>query len=88
MPVNFEKYIQDRNQALTNLDMEWARKQMPDASNDFVLLMTMHKARYECFHIAENLRHQSANWLHINNCNRLDGTPLLPLGALPFGGGL
>lgn len=73
----------ERNSALSALDMEWARRTMPDASSDDVRLLAMHKARYECTDLADELRHTSAAFLVERGSTRFNGEPLLPLGLLP-----
>ena len=55
-------YLEERNKALTELDMDWAMCQMPDASDE-VRLVAMHKARVNCLAVTGNLRKQSAKWL-------------------------
>lgn len=75
--------IKQRNDALTKLDLEWARRQVPRYSDAHVLLMALHKARYECTDIAPELRHASGAWLRERGYHRLTGRPLLPEGELP-----
>ena len=78
-----EQWRQDRNKALMALDMEWARKMMPDATSDHVRLMAMHKGRYECTDLDNAARHTSGEWLRQHGYGRMTGDPLLPEGALP-----
>lgn len=73
----------ERNAALRDLDMEWARHTLPDVSSDKVRLMAMHEARYECTDLADELRHASGAWLAKHNCNRCNGGALLRPGLLP-----
>lgn len=79
--TELDNYLANRNAALTSLDLEWAKKQMPGAS-ETVLECAMHKARYECTAIDRQLRRDSAAWLRKNNFGGLTG-PLLPEGELP-----
>lgn len=72
----------ERNRALRELDMAWARAQFPTAQDE-VLLAGLHKARYECLHIHDALRQESREWLADNNMGRNGGRPLLPIGRLP-----
>lgn len=78
-----KNFLDERNNALATLCMSYARRMMPDASSDHVRLTAMHKARYECTHLARELRHQSAEYLNQHGYCRMDGTPLLPTGILP-----
>ena len=79
----FGQWRADRNKALIALDMEWARKVMPDASNDHVRLMAMHKGRYECGDMDNAVRHASREWLRQHGYGRMTGDELLPEGVLP-----
>ena len=72
----------ERNEALKNLDIEYARKVLPAASSDEVLLITLHKSRYECVDIPKEFRHSSAAWLRGRGYGGMCG-PLLPEGELP-----
>ncbi|MDE3023266.1 MAG: hypothetical protein KGI54_15705 [Pseudomonadota bacterium] len=72
MSQNLTKYINERNNALINLDMEWAHSQMPRLSRE-PLLAGMHKARYEITEIPSELRHASKAWLIENGFKRLNG---------------
>lgn len=83
MLTDFEKDIAERNRALANLDMEYARKMFPGASSDYVRLAAMHKARYEMVSLPAELRHESGLWLRLNGFKRLTGQDLLPEGELP-----
>ena len=71
------------HKALANLDMEYARKMMPDATNDEVRLIVMHKIRYELIAISSELRHASAEWLRKYEYKRINGEDLLPEYELP-----
>jgi hypothetical protein len=75
-------YVRSRNEALTNLDMDWAKAMMPSAPSDWMLLAAMHKARYDCPDITEKLRHQSGDWLRQHGMGAMFGV-LLPPGELP-----
>jgi hypothetical protein len=81
--VNISSVLAERNKALSNLDMEWARRNMQGASSDHVRLLAMHKARYECTSIAAELRHLSAKWLRDRGYLRMYRMELLPEGELP-----
>jgi hypothetical protein len=78
------KVLEERNKALATLDMNYARRLMPEASSDHVRLIVMHKLRYECLSLPHELRHASAEWLRSYGYGRMDGTPLLPAGELPL----
>ena len=81
--MNIEQALKERNAKLTELDMEWARKQMPNASNDEVRLLSMHKARYECTALNRDVRITSYKWLKLRHFKLMTGDDLLPYGELP-----
>lgn len=71
--------------ALAELDLEWARVQIPrQVNDDYALLVGLHKARYECRKLAAALRHESAEWLRERNFRGMHGLELLPKGQLPI----
>lgn len=78
-----EQAMRERDAALTALDMDYARRLMPDASSDEVRLAAMHKARYETTTMARELHHASGAWLRAHGYERYGGLPLLPEGELP-----
>ena len=80
--MEMSDWNEQRNVALTNLDVAWARDYMPGASSDEVRLIAMHKARYECTGLTDDLRHASREWLQQRGYNRLHGA-FLPDGELP-----
>ena len=77
--------LEERNRALVSLDIDYARRMLPNATSDQVLLAAMHKARYECTVIASELRHSSGHWLRERGMGRMTGGDLLPEGCLPLG---
>lgn len=81
--MELEQWRQERNEALAGLDMDWARKMMPTATDDHVRLMAMHKGRVECTDLAPELRHASVEWLRGRGYRRMDGGELPPVGVLP-----
>ena len=76
-------YVKERDAALIALDMDWAKANMPKASHPDVYLVALHKARYECTHIARDLRIASYKYLKLRHYKRLTGDDLLPYGELP-----
>ena len=78
------EWILERNAALSRLDMDYARKVMPDASCDEVRLVAMHKARYECLDLPDKIREDSGRWLREHRFHRMDGSDVLPEGMLPL----
>jgi len=80
-------FLTERNRALTELDIEWARKNAREACDrtglpmpsDEVMLIALHKARYVCKSIEPLLRRESGKWL----LNEGYKHGLLPEGELP-----
>jgi hypothetical protein len=63
--TRFDKYRIKRNEALINLDIAWAKLQAPHL-DERILLVGLHKARYDCTAIENKLRHESGEWLREN----------------------
>lgn len=78
-----QDWRKERNRALAALDIEWGRQLVPAGTSDEVILIALHKARYDCTDIAAEQRHQSGDWLRQHGYRRMDGTELLPEGELP-----
>lgn len=76
--------LEARNKALRELDVEYCRNAIgkPDAS-EHLLLMVLHKGRYECTVIEDSYRNESRAWLASHGYGRMGGTKLLPEGELP-----
>lgn len=81
--MELNEFLKERDEALANLDLNWARKMFSNASCDFVRLIAMHKARYECTILSPELRHESGDWLRKKGMYRMSGEPLLVEGTLP-----
>ena len=71
-----------RNKALSELDMNWATKEYPEA-NDEELLVYLHKDRVECKDLSDQLRLESVEWLRERGLCRIYGQNLPPPGELP-----
>lgn len=56
---------------------------MPNASNDAVVLMAFHKARYECRAVSATKRRESQNWMVENHVKRMTGDFVIPGEPLP-----
>lgn len=56
-------YVAERDAALLALDMDWARRMMPRASNDDVRITAMHKARVHAVRLPDDARRASQRWL-------------------------
>lgn len=82
--VILQMFRRHRNEALRSLDLSWAREHFPLADNE-VLLIALHKTRYNCSDIEPHLRIASAEWLRAHDLHDLYGLPLLPPGELPHG---
>lgn len=78
-----ENFISERDAALVSLDIDYGRKLFPKASSIFVILASLHKARYEVVTIDPELRHFSAKWLREHKMTRVTGEKLLPGDLLP-----
>lgn len=82
MKTELESFIEKRNKVLTNLDIQGARE-IGVGGCDQVVIIAMHKARYECTQITPELRHASGEWLRANKYRRANGQKLLNEGELP-----
>lgn len=74
-----------RNRVLRDLDVEEAKLMLGPAAEragDEVILMSLHKGRYDCVDMPDELRHESAAWLRERGYSGAFG-PLLPPGELP-----
>ena len=81
--MDVQEFRAERNTALLALDMAWARRMLPKASNDIVLLMALHKGRYECVDLPDEPRRESGAWLLKEGLTRMDGSAVLLNGELP-----
>ena len=81
--AKFSKAIKERDEAISTLDMTYARRMMASASDDEVRLLAMHKARYEATRIAPELRHASRAWLEERGFTRFYDLPWPTDGSLP-----
>jgi len=82
VPKELEELLARRNRALADLDLDYAKK-ATGSDNEEVLLVALHKARYECVQLEDDLRNFSALWLRQHGYKRADGSDLLPSGELP-----
>jgi hypothetical protein len=71
--------------AMCALDIEYFRAHFvqDDKATDHVVMLYLHKARYECPDIEDRLRLISGEYLRRNKARRWDGSPLLAPGELP-----
>jgi hypothetical protein len=83
MNTELRARLDERDAALTTLDLNWARKLLPEGTSDEILLTSMHKARYDCTAIAPELRHASGDWLRSRGLTRIAGLEWPPTGELP-----
>ena len=79
---DFKREHERLRQALINLDMEFARSELPECSSDLSRLAAMHKARYEFTTISAELRHESRAWLEKFGFHRYKNLPWPPEGML------
>lgn len=80
--AEFDAWLLKRNNALREMDMNYAAEMMPGAAPE-VQLLAMHKARYECTVLEPEYRHASRAWLAEHGYGRMSGGALLPEGELP-----
>lgn len=78
-----EAYTRERDEALRTLDLGWARKNAPRAADDEVLLLALHKTRYEVTTVPAELRHESRRWMEEHGYSRRGGVPWPDAGVLP-----
>jgi hypothetical protein len=71
--------------AMCHLDIAYFRAQFvqDDKATDQVVMLYLHKARYECAEVEDKLRLISGEYLRRNKARRWDGSPLLAPGELP-----
>lgn len=81
--MTLDAWRQERNKILAELDVDAAAAWVPGIYPREVVLMALHKARYDCTDIATELRHASAAWLREQGCTDMRGQPILPEGQLP-----
>jgi hypothetical protein len=72
----------ERNADLRALDLPKMQALFPSADPE-VLLIALHKARYVCLDIEDDLRLASGEWLRERGMGAPGGMPLLPPGELP-----
>jgi hypothetical protein len=63
MTDSLQPFLDVRNKAFANLDIEWARSMLPEGTSDEMLLVSLHKARAECTAMSDELRDESRTWL-------------------------
>lgn len=77
----------ERNEMLRTLDIDAARNNIRGAGFlppcDETLLLSLHKARYDCADIADELRLESGEWLRERGYGAMQGRDLEPRGKLP-----
>lgn len=78
-------FRKERAAAMIMLDLKWAREQLQPGhtASDEVLLIGLHKARYENTDLRPELREASRTWLEARNFTRRGGAPWPPAGQLP-----
>lgn len=79
---DLQSAIAQRNRAFEMLDMNYARAMLPNSSDE-VRLVALHKSRYECCQISDDLRRESEAWLKRRGFSRFKGQPWPADGSLP-----
>lgn len=77
-----ENYILRRNKALIESDLEFIKEICPGVTDEHMLTVILHKARYDCTGIDDSYRLDSKKWLIENNYT-YDGGDFLPGDELP-----
>lgn len=80
---DLEQFLAERNQAFIALDIQWARRMAPGLTSDEAAILALHKARYECKQIPDDLRQDSRRFLIAAGSTRLGDLPWPPEGELP-----
>jgi len=65
--------LAERNTALLNLDLKWARRMVGDHPSEETLLASLHKARVECMALPDEPRRASCVWLLEHGMKRMTG---------------
>jgi hypothetical protein len=65
--------LAERNTALLNLDLVWARRMIGDHPSEETLLASLHKARVECMSLPDGPRQESCHWLLEHGMKRMTG---------------
>ncbi len=76
---NLERWRLRRNLALAELDLEWARVATKGHLTNDGLLAALHRARFDCVDIPEELRLESAAWLQAQGFKDTDNADVLPV---------
>lgn len=81
---SLENYRAARNKAFREMDLQYARLMLRGKNPpDDVLILALHKARYECTDLEPEYRRESGAWLRERGYGRMTGEPVLPEGDLP-----
>lgn len=75
--------LQERDDALRTLDLDWARLQVPYEVQDAVLLLSLHQSRVEVTAIEPDVRRESMQWLKDRGYTRWKGQAWPPNEELP-----
>jgi hypothetical protein len=82
MADDFDIWIEERNRIMRDFDVEAGMKMM-GCTDRMVAVMGLHKARYECLAISDDLRRESQAWLADNGVKRLAGEAVKRGAPLP-----
>ena len=69
--------------ALEKMDLSYFKERNPHVDED-VMIIGLHKCRYDCTLISKNARLESAEWLRAKGYQGMYGIPLVPAGQLPL----
>ena len=81
--TELEEFLRERNAALIALDENYVARKIPKAPADMRLLI-LHKSRYCCTAIPNELRHESGRWLRERGYKQMSAEAILPDGELPI----
>lgn len=83
MSHDLETFLRERNEILRTLDIKRAREKDTRGVSDEVILIGLHKARYEVTTMPPELRYESRKWLEERGYGRIAKLPFPADGSLP-----
>ena len=78
----FIRWLAERHDALCSMDTGWFANYMDRLPDHPIVLVAMHKMRYEILSMPDNLRRESRAWLVKQGYSRMGGVPWPPADKL------